>query len=100
MTDRNGYNDSLFITKPGRCFLSGYEGETARHEVFQGSNRKNSKEDGLWVNVLPEFHNKWHNGKIEDIKKQVQRNAELLWLQADWTRSIQDFVDRYGRNYL
>lgn len=94
--DSNGYNDSLFDTEDGTCFLTGVKCDTARHEIFGASNRKNSKRDGLWIAVMPFIHDLIHRGQYEWLKPE----AEKLWLMEDWSRSIQDFVDKYGKNYL
>ena len=99
--DSNGYNDSLFDTVDGQCYLTKRFTQTVRHEVFQGDpNRKFSKQEGLWINVSPEAHEKWHNGDMEELKARTQQKAEILWLMADWYRSIADFVHLFGRNYL
>ena len=100
MSDKNGYNDSLLNTQYGTCYLTGQQGDTVRHEIFQASNRANSKHDGLWINISVDAHKKWHEGKSERTKEITQRKAEILWLRADWNRSINDFVERYGKNYL
>ena len=61
MTDRNGYNKSIMATTAGECYLCGYEGETARHEVFYGTGaRALSKHYGLWVNLCPRCHAEVH----------------------------------------
>lgn len=97
----NGYSESLFDTKDGVCFLTGKACTTARHEIFNGSNRANSKEDGLWINVSPEVHELLHKDKsIGSEWNRLQQRAELLWLNADFDRSINDFITRYGKNYL
>ena len=76
--DRNGYSDSLFDTHFGECFVLQRLGldprvsDTVRHEIFQGNTRSESKEDGLWINLSPEYHERWHGGKIEDFKRRLQ----------------------------
>lgn len=94
--DSNGYNESLFDTEDGICFLTGAKCDTARHEIFGASNRHISKEDGLWIAVAPEVHRAIHRGEYKWLKSE----AEKLWLCENWERSIGDFVKRYGRNYL
>lgn len=97
--DSNGYNKSLFDTKDGTCYITGRKCDTARHEIFNKHARQFSKEDGLWVAVSPEMHERIHaneNGVWDDLKCE----AEHLWLVADWGRNINDFVNRFGRNYL
>lgn len=96
--DKNGYNDSLFNTADGTCFLTGKVCATARHEIFNKDARKASKEDGLWIAVCPEIHDRIHNDYI--LWDRLKRDAEIKWLVADFNRSIGDFVERFGRNYL
>lgn len=100
--DSNGYNKSLFGSEDGISYWSLIEGQTVRHEVFNGRPyRKYSKEDGLWVALTPQEHEQIHKDKREGTYwNKLQREGEKLWLLEDWSRSVQDFVDRYGRNYL
>jgi hypothetical protein len=104
--NKNGYSDSLFDTNGGEDYIIACLGldprvtDTVRHEVFGGSRRKLSKADGLWINLSPQSHADWHDGKIPEVKEALQERAEILWLTADWSRSIHDFVERYGKNYI
>lgn len=92
------YNKSLFDTQDGICYITGRKCDTARHEIFNKYSREYSKQDGLWIAVSPEAHEKVHTDHA--LWLQLKVKAQLKWLTADWTRSIQDFVDRYGRNYI
>lgn len=96
--DKNGYNKSLFNSEDGVCYLTGRRCDTARHEVFNKHTRAYSKEDGLWIAVSPEVHERIHS----DYKlwNELKKQAEELWLLEDWDRSINDFVERYGKNYM
>ena len=96
--DRNGYNDSIFDTEYGVCYMCGAYGDTARHEVFGASNRSKSKEYGLWVNLCASCH------MYSPLS--VHRNAKMrLKLQQEGQRLYQekvgdDFMQKFGRNYL
>ena len=60
-----------------------------RHEVFFGTrNRQKSIDDGLIVFLRPEMHNTSTNG--------VHFNKKLEY----YDKTIEDFIKRYGRNYL
>lgn len=96
--DRNGYGMSIMDTEPGKCWRCGVMGRTARHEIFGASNRGQSKADGLWINVCPLCHTKAHESRV--VADAMKRAGEGRWLAEDWSRSVQDFVERYGRNYL
>lgn len=97
--DNNGYNKSLFDTEDGVCYLTGLKCDTARHEIFNKHARQFSKEDGLWIAVSPEMHAMIHRNENR-IWDELKRDAEYYWLIADYDRSINDFINRYGRNYL
>lgn len=99
--DSNGYNPSIMGSQDGIDFLYGHKCETVRHEIFNGPNRDHSKEDGLWIAVTPKNHDVIHQSKeLGSLWWQLMKRAEGAWLAADWTRTVQDFVDRYGKNYL
>lgn len=105
--DRNGYNPSLFETEDGTCYLCGFVGDTARHEVLHGPNRENSKKHGLWICVCPRCHDDIHredNGLFLWLKEAAQE----LWECAQSIGRPQDpkamirkeFMAIFGRNYI
>lgn len=101
----NGYNKSLFDTEDGTCYVTGKKCDTARHEIFNKYARQHSKRDGLWIAVSPEVHERLHSRGLKSFADQdlwdiLKREAQLKWLLADWDRSVNDFVERYGKNYL
>ncbi len=73
-----------------------------RHEVFFGArNRQLSIEDGLIVFLRPEMHNMSKKGvhfdRVFDLY--LKKIAEKVWL-GYYDKTIEDFIKRYGRNYL
>lgn len=73
-----------------------------RHEVFFGTrNRQLSIEDGLIVFLRPEMHNLSKKGVHFDrlFDLYLKRIAEKVWLEY-YNKTIEDFIKRYGRNYL
>ena len=96
MMDSNGYNASLFDTTPGVCYICGKHTETARHEVFPGANRANSKRYGLWYNTCPSCHDRWHlyDRALVGI---TQREGQGLF---ELSHSRADFIRIFGRSYL
>lgn len=73
-----------------------------RHECFFGTrNRKKSIEDGLVVFLTPKLHNKSNKGVHFnwDFNLYIKQEAEKAWLKY-YNKTIEDFVARYGRNYL
>lgn len=101
MTDSNGYNESIMGSRDGIDYFYERPAETVRHEIFNGSSRELAKQDGLWIAVTPANHDRLHQSKEPgSLWHQLMVKAEAAWLAADWMRSVQDFVDRYGKNYL
>ena len=73
------------------------------HEVFFGTaNRKKSIEDGLVIPLCKQYH---HRGNLIGIHQDIKLNtkykkvAEKRWLEY-YNKTIEDFIDRYGQNYL
>ena len=73
-----------------------------RHEIFYGvRNRKKSIEDGLVVFLRPELHNASSLGVHfnREFDLMIKREAEKRWLEY-YHKDIEDFIKKYGRNYL
>ena len=74
-----------------------------RHEAFEGrtGNRDKSIEDGLVVFLRPELHNASslgvHYNKQLDLELKIA--GEKRWCEY-YNKTIDDFVIRYGRNYI
>jgi len=72
-----------------------------KHHIFEGRNRNNSEEDGLWLYLCAKHHNMSDEGihfnKELDLK--VKKEAEKRWLEY-YNKTIDDFIKRYGKNYI
>lgn len=73
-----------------------------RHEVFFGTaNRQKSIRDGLVIFLTPELHNMSNKGihfnRNFDIV--AKRAGERAWLDY-YGKTIDDFIQEYGKNYL
>lgn len=93
-----------FCIMPDKNFYSTYRyNGLERHEVFFGNkNREKSIEDGLVVFITPEQHRGTygvHGKKGHDFDLQLKKIAEKSWLEY-YNKTIEDFIKRYGRNYL
>lgn len=98
MKDSNGYSESILPTRAGRCYVCGKETDTARHEIFGGTaNRKNSKAEGLWINVCPKCHTLIHALPNEEYDLHLKRNAQWMY-ECSHTRD--EFIKLFGRNWL
>lgn len=74
----------------------------ARHEIFYGrKNRQKSIEDGLVVFLTPELHNMSdygvHFNKSFDIE--LKQLGQKRWMEY-YEKTVEEFIERYGRNYL
>lgn len=97
MTDRNGYNKSILNTVPGRDYITGYTGETCRHEIYGAANRRLSKAEGFWVNLLPEVHNKVHLNPDCNYDRFLK---EICQREYEKTHSREEFRKLIGKSYL
>lgn len=74
-----------------------------RHEVFFGkAYRQKSIKDGLIVFLTPELHRGTYgvHGKYgKDLNLYLKQIAQKRW-QEYYNKTKEDFIARYGRNYL
>ena len=101
---------SILDTQKGVCFMCGKYGPTEKHHIMQGTaNRKLSEQDGLWVYLCPDCHNRPPNGVHfnPNNMKRLHMAGQSRW---EMVKIIQDgmtdeevrtaFMERYGKNYL
>lgn len=84
------------------CIICGSVDNLHKHHVFYGTaNRKKSEADGCWVWLCAYHHNMSDEGvhfnKNLDIYLKIM--LERAWLDY-YNKTIDDFIQRYGRNYL
>lgn len=73
-----------------------------RHEVFYGTaNRKKSIEDGLVIYLTPELHNMSDRGVHfnHEFDLVAKRAAQRVWMDY-YEKTVDDFISRYGKNFL
>ena len=83
------------------CALCGSKNKVATHEIFFGTaNRKKSIEDGLVVNLCGEHHNLGTNGVHfnRELDLELKKKAQTAYEQKLGSRD--EFIKRYGKNYL
>ena len=92
------------IIKHGRsCFFCGSEVNLERHHCLHGTaNRRRAEEDGLWTYLCPECHRgtdgvHGKNGHDKDLT--LKKAAEYQWMKL-YGKTKEDFIKRYGKNYL
>lgn len=94
--DANGYAPSIVqIFEERVCFNCEATGDLARHEIFNGYNRKKSKAYGLWVNLCPRCHMQIHDHPDRSLKVagQIRSMAEYGW-------TVEEFRERFGKSYV
>ena len=76
---------------------------THRHEAFFGvRNRQKSIDDGLVVFLTYEMHEGTcgvHGKEGHNFDLQIKKTAEKVWCEY-YNKTKEDFIERYGRNYL
>lgn len=90
------------ISNEKRCFVCGVTHNLHLHHILFGKNRKNADKDGLVVYLCYEHHEGTtgvHGRLGNELDTKLKRLAENTWLEY-YDKTIDDFVSRYGRNYL
>ena len=82
------------------CFVCGSR-NIHIHEVYFGRNRNNSIKDGCCIFLCPRHHNMSDEGIHfnQELDLRVKQEMEKKWLEY-YDKTIEDFIKRYGRNYL
>ena len=85
-----------------KCYVCGNSNNLHYHHIMFGKNRNKADKDGLTVYLCYNHHegtNGVHgkNGHELDIK--LKQIAEEIWLKHN-NKTINDFIIRYGRNWL
>lgn len=89
--------DSILNTEKGICFLCGKHRQTDKHHVFGAANRNRSEKDGLTVYLCRECHEEAHRNYSVNVA--LKAYAEQIWIET-YRKSIQAFIDEYGKNYI
>lgn len=81
------------------CFICGTTTCLEKHHCFPGNpNRKHSEEDGLWVYLCADHH----RGNVSvhfnhEMEQKLKKYSQMVY-ERKHTR--EQFVERYGKNYL
>lgn len=83
------------------CYVCGVMQNIHIHEVYFGKNRTKSIEDGCCIYLCGKHHNQSNDGvhfnKELDLK--IKQRMQLYWMK-EYNKTVEDFIKRYGRNYL
>lgn len=86
-----------------KCYVCNSKKNLHKHHIMKGlRNRKKAEEDGLWVYLCYEHHegtNGVHGKNGHSLDLDLIKQAELYWIKFN-NKTIDDFIKRYGRNYL
>jgi len=94
---------SIITKNLSECYVCKVQYNIQMHHVLFGSKRKCADQDGLIVPLCIWHHTGSNlavhskNGHLLDLK--LKRIAEKKWLEY-YGKSIEDFIERYGENYL
>ena len=83
------------------CLVCGINNNIHIHEVFYGKNRNKSIEDGCCVFLCAYHHNMSNKGIHFNVNLdlKVKQMMEKRWCEY-YKKDVNDFIKRYGRNYL
>ena len=85
----------------GVCYLCRKVTPTEVHHIIGGALRKKSDIDGLTVNLCHWCHNEpprgVHQNRANDLF--LKQMAESAWCHF-YGKTVEDFIKRYGKNYL
>ena len=73
-----------------------------KHHIFYGTaNRKKSEQDGCWCWLCAKHHNMSDEGVHfnRQVDLLLKARTQLAWMQT-YNKTTEDFIKRYGRNYL
>lgn len=84
-----------------QCYVCGTIYNIHIHEVFFGKNRKKSIEDGCCVYLCGKHHNQSNEGVHfnHSLDQELKKQMELQWLKY-YNKTIEDFIKKYGKNYI
>ena len=88
------------LQKDKKCYVCG-SAVVHIHEVFFGNNRNQSIKDGCCVYLCPKHHNMSDLGVHfnKELDLHLKQIMEQKWLEY-YNKTIDDFIQTYGRNYL
>ena len=93
--------DSIIQSRK-ECIICGSYHGLESHHCLLGKNRKKAEEDGLKVWLCYEHHrgtNGVHGKNGNELQEHLKVIAETVWLDY-YDKTKEDFIIRYGRNYL
>lgn len=86
------------IDNGDRCHECGAPATEIHHCLHGIGRRRLADKDGLTVPLCRRCHEILHSSKGHDMDRRYQKLGEIFFLQSGHT--VEDFIARYGKNYL
>lgn len=90
------------IQKNKECYICHSKNNLHLHHIIFGKNRNKSDKDGL-TTYLCYYHHEGTNGvhgkNGHELDKELKQLAQKVWMDY-YDKSVDDFIQRYGKNYL
>jgi hypothetical protein len=82
-----------------KCYITGATEGLHKHHIFGAANRKLSEQYGLYVYLIPEYHNMSDKGVHfnREFDLQLKREGQAKFEQE---HSREEFIRLFGKNYL
>lgn len=94
----NRYYNDISIMPKSHLYSNIKVKELEKHHIFGGvANRPKSEEYGLFVWLTKEQHQFLHDNPLEMIK--IKKIAQATFMEY-YNKSVEEFIDIFGRNYL
>lgn len=83
------------------CYVCGTKSNIHIHEVYFGKNRQKSIEDGCCVYLCGNHHNMSNEGVHfnHELDMKLKKIMEKRWIEYN-DKTMEEFIKRYGKNYL
>lgn len=90
------------ISDKKECYVCKNKYNLHLHHIIYGKNRKNADKDKLVVYLCYEHHegtNGVHGKNGHDLDMKLKQVAEKRWIEY-YKKDVNDFIKRYGKNYI
>jgi len=83
-----------------KCYVTGATTGLHKHHIFGGANRKLSEQYGLYMYLIPEYHNMSNAGVHfnREFDLRLKREAQVKFEQQYGNR--EKFIEVFGKSYL
>lgn len=94
-------NRYSILQKEKKCYVCDTTSNIHIHEVYFGKNRTKSIQDGCCVYLCGKHHNQSNLGVHfnHELDLEIKKQMEKCWLEH-YNKTIDDFIKRFGKNYL